>query len=103
AEVVLDASLGRQSVVVPSHRVEDALPAHPLEARDQIRVAVREDVPDVQGPAHGGRRRVDRVDLVAGGRAVESVGGVALPALGPLRLYSLQRWLVRRACWHASK
>ena len=103
AEVVLDAPLRGQPVVVPPHRVKDALPAHPLEARDQVGVAVREDVPDVEGSAHGGRRRVDRVDLVAGGRAAECVGAVALPALRPLRLYSLQRWLVRQACWHASK
>ena len=35
AEVVLHAPLGRQAVVVPAHRIEDGLAAHPLEAGDE--------------------------------------------------------------------
>jgi hypothetical protein len=48
AEVILDAALGRQSVVVPPHRVEDLPAAHPPKARHRVGVGVGEDVPDVQ-------------------------------------------------------
>ena len=65
AEVVLHAALGRQAVVVPSHRIEHGLAAHPLEARDDVGVGVGEDVADVQRAADRRRRRVDRVDLGA--------------------------------------
>ena len=51
AEVVLDAALGRQAVVVPAHRVEDLLAAHALEAGDDVGVGVAEHVADVQRPA----------------------------------------------------
>ena len=95
AEVVLHPALGRQAVVVPAHRVEDRLAAHPLEARDQVGVGVGVDVPDVQRPGHRRRRGVDRVDLVARAGAVERVGLVGLPPLRPLRLETLQRRLVR--------
>ena len=49
--VVLDPALGRQAVVVPAHRVEHRPPAHPLEAGEDVGVAVGEDVADVQRPA----------------------------------------------------
>ena len=65
AVVVLHAALGRQPVVVPSHRIEHFAAAHPLKARDDVGVRVGEDVADVQRPADGRRRRVDREDLVA--------------------------------------
>ena len=65
AEVVLHPALGGQAVVVPAHRVEDLLAAHPLEAGDQVGVGVGEDVADVQRARHGRRRGVDRVDLLA--------------------------------------
>ena len=48
AVVVLHPALGRQAVVVPAHRVEDLLAAHPLVAGDQVGVRVGEDVADVQ-------------------------------------------------------
>src|ERR1700680_2643668 len=48
AVVVLYPALGRQSVVVPSHRIEDGLPAHPLKAGDDVGVGVRKDVTDVE-------------------------------------------------------
>ena len=83
AVVVLDPALGRQAVVVPAHRVEDRLAAHPLVAGDQVGVGVGEDVPDVQAAAHGRRRGVDRVDVLARLGAVEGVGVVGLPALAP--------------------
>ena len=95
AEVVLHPALGGQAVVVPAHRVEDLLAAHPLEARHQVGVRVGEHVPDVEGPRDGRGRGVDRVDLLAGLRPVEGVGVVGLPALGPGRLEPLQRRLVR--------
>jgi hypothetical protein len=94
AEVVLHPPLGRQPVVVPAHGVEHGLAAHPLEPRDQVGVGVGEDVPDVQRPAHGGRRGVDRVDVLARLGAVEGVGLVAPPALDPLLLEALEGRLV---------
>ena len=94
AEVVLDPALGRQSVVVPAHRVEDGLAAHPLEAGDQVGVGVGEDVADVQRTAHRRRRGVDRVDAGAVAGAVEGVGVVGPPLLGPLLLQALQRRLL---------
>ena len=39
AEVVLHPALGRESVVVPPHRIEDLLAAHALEAGDRCRCA----------------------------------------------------------------
>ena len=103
AEVVLHAPLGRQPVVVPAHRVEDVLPAHPLVARDEVRVRVGEDMPDVQRATDRWRRRIDRVDRVAARRAVERVDSFALPALGPLRLDPPDGRLFGHAGWHAGK
>ena len=48
AEVVLHAAFCRQPVVIPSHRIEHGLAAHPLKPRDDIGVRVGEDVADVQ-------------------------------------------------------
>ena len=95
AVVVLHATLGRQAVVVPAHRVEDGLPAHPLEAGDQVGVGVGEDVADVQAAAHGRRRGVDGVDVLARLGAVEGVGVLLLPPPRPGGLEALQRRLVR--------
>ena len=95
AVVVLHAPLGRQPVVVPTHRVEHGLPAHPLEAGDQVGVGVGEDVADVQAAAHGRRRGVDGVDVLARLGAVEGVGVLLLPPLRPRGLEALQRRLVR--------
>ena len=95
AEVVLDAPLGRQAVVVPAHRVEDLLAAHPLEAGDEVGVGVGEDVADVQRARDGRRRGVDRVDALARRRTVEGVGLLVLPGLRPPGLEALQRRLVR--------
>ena len=85
AEVVLDAALGRQAVVVPADRVEDGLALHPLVARDQVGVAVGVDVADVQRPADGGRGSVDGVDVLPRLRAVEGVRVVVGPGARPLR------------------
>ena len=83
AVVVLHPALGRQAVVVPAHRVEDRLAAHPLVARDQVGVRVGEHVADVQAAAHRRRGSVDRVDVLPRLGAVEAVGVVGLPALAP--------------------
>ena len=91
AEVVLHAPLGRQAVVVPAHRVEHGLAAHPLIARDRVGVRVGEDVPDVQRPADRRRRRVDREDPLAWGAAVEAVDAIALPRRAPLLLEPVER------------
>ena len=78
AVVVLHAALGGQAVVVPPHRIEHRLAAHPLEARDDVGVGVGEDVADVQRAADRRRRRVDRDrPRVARARAIEAVGALA--------------------------
>ena len=95
AVVVLHASLGGQPVVIPAHRIEHAPTAHALEAGDDIRVGVGEDVADVQRSRCGGRGSVDRVDALAGGaRSVEAVGALRLPGLAPLGLEALEGRLV---------
>src|SRR5579859_5311048 len=77
--VVLHPALGRQPVVVPPDRVEHRLAAHPLIPRDDVGVAERADVPDVQSPADGQRGCVDRVDLAARRGAVKLVLRPRLP------------------------
>src|SRR5689334_2937936 len=47
-EVVLDAALGGQAVVIPSHRIKDVAPGHSLVARDDVGLGVAEDVTDVK-------------------------------------------------------
>ena len=94
AKVVLHAAFGRQAVVVPSHGIEHGAPAHALEARDDVGVGIREDVADMEGAADRRRRRVDRVHLGAGPRAIESEDGAAVPRGRPLRLEALQRGLL---------
>ncbi len=87
-EVVLHPALGGQAVVVPAHRVEDVPPAHPLVAREHVRLRVAEDVAHVQRARHGGRRSVDHEGLP---RAcfVEVVHAVLLPGRPPLLLRGL--------------
>ena len=87
---VLHPALGRQAVVVPAHRVEDGLAAHPLEPGDHVGVRVREDVPHVQLARYGRRRRVDRVYVRALLRAVERIRALLLPAARPLLLETVQ-------------
>ena len=97
AVVVLDAALGRQAVVVPAHRVEHALAAHPLEARDEVGVGVAEDVADVQAAAHRRRRGVDGVHVGPLGGAVEGVGALLLPDRAPPVLDAVEHRLVGHA------
>ncbi len=80
-EVVLDAALGREPVVVPPHRVEDVLSAHAPEARDDVGVRVAEDVADVQRARDGRRRRVDDEGLVARPGRVVGIDAEAVPTL----------------------
>ncbi len=47
-EVVLDAALGGQAVVVPADRVEDRLAGHPLVAGDNVGLGIGEHVTDVK-------------------------------------------------------
>ena len=95
--VVLYASLGRKTVVVPTHRVEDLLAAHPLVAGDGVGVGVGEDVTRVQVSGDGGRWGVDREHLVTGVHrgGVEGVKLLVLPDLTPLVLEALEDRLVR--------
>ena len=93
AVVVLHPALGGQPVVVPADRVEHLEAGHPLVAGDAVGLGVAEDVTDVEGPAGGGRRRVDGPDLVPapGERPlpVERVGPLFLPYLRPLLLQAV--------------
>src|SRR5690606_4086094 len=95
AVVVLHATLGRQAVVVPAHRVEDLLAAHALVARDDVGVRVGEHVPDVQRSGDGGRRGVDREDLLTRRGAVEGVGTGLRPRAVPALLEAVEGDLVR--------
>jgi hypothetical protein len=95
AEVVLDAALGRQAVVVPPHRVEDLKAAHALEPGHDVGVRVGEDVPDVQRARDRRRRGVDRVHLLARAGPVERVRALRGPCSVPPRLEPVERDLVR--------
>ena len=88
--VVLDAAFGGQTVVVPAHRVEHLLAAHPLVAGDGVGVGVAEDVAHVQ---RSGDRRwwgVDGEHLLTGCRAPERVGAVLTPYPSPFALETLE-------------
>ena len=102
AVVILHAALSRQPVVVPSHRIEQLAAAHALEAGDDVGVGERKHMTDVQRPADGRRRRVDRVDLIARLVAIEFIRGVCVPLLLPLRLEPLGAGLSGRAAYFCS-
>ena len=93
AEVVLYATFGRETIVVPAHRIEDTLATHAPEASERVGVGVTEDVTHVQRAGYRRRRSVDCKDGVAGGGAVESVDALGFPALHEARLEILQRRL----------
>ncbi len=94
AVVVLHAPLGRQPVVVPAHGIEHRAAPHPLKARDDVGVRVREHMPNVQRSAHRRRRRVDGINALARHGAIERVGAILLPAGLPLLFELLERGLV---------
>ncbi len=94
AVVVLHPALGGQTVVVPTHRVEDLGAAHPAKAGDRVGLRVPEHRAHVERPAHRRRRGVDRVDLGARLRPVEPVGAVRFPARRPLLLEPVQARLL---------
>ncbi len=93
AEVVLDAPLGREAVVVPAQRIEDVLAAHAPVPGHDVGVGVAEDVADVQRARDRRRGGVDRIDRVARRRAVERVDSLLVPALRPRRLEPVDRGL----------
>ena len=83
AEIVLNPTFSRKSVVVPAHGVEHFETTHPLEARDRVGVCVGKDVAHVQRPASRRWRRINGVHLIAGSRAIEPVDTIGFPVLGP--------------------
>jgi hypothetical protein len=80
--VVLDPALGGKAVVVPPHRVEDVLPAHPVEAGEHVGLRVAEDVADVERARHRRRWSVDHVARGVG-VLVESVDALLRPLAAP--------------------
>src|SRR5699024_6619842 len=97
AVVVLNPTLGGQTVVVPPHGVEHGLAVHPLKTRDRVGVCVGEHVTDVQRSRDRGRWRVDGEDTFALDGAVEVVDAGLIPYVDPLRLDTVQRRLVGHA------
>ena len=86
AVVVLHATLGRQAVVIPAHRVKHFEPLHALVTSDTVGVRVAEDVTNVQRPRSRWRRGINREDGVAGlTLARELVCAGLLPLLIPER------------------
>ena len=67
AEVVLDAALGGESVVVPAHGIDDVPSSHSSVACDDVLVGVGEDVAGMERAAGSRRGRVDDEALFAGG------------------------------------
>ncbi len=94
-EDLLDPPLGGEAVIVEAHRIEDLPAPHAAEAGDHVGVGVREDVAQVQLPAHRRGWSVDGVDVGARAGAIESVGTLRLPASRPLLLQALQGGPVR--------
>ena len=96
AVVVLHPAFGGQTVVVPAHRVEDALAAHALVARDEVHVGVAEHMPDVECTGCRRRGTVDREDVLGRrGGPIEPVGALAVPDGTPLGFQAFEGWLVR--------
>ena len=95
AVVVLHPALGGEAVVVPADREEDVACRASAGSGRWRRSGCSRTRAHVERPRHGGRRRVDREHLVARPRgAVEAVGAVGLPALGPARLDAVERRLL---------
>ena len=61
-----------------------------MKAGDEISMSKRKDVADVKRAADGGRRRVDRIHLVARARAIEAVRAGRLPLRRPLGLEAFE-------------
>src|SRR5438045_455166 len=91
---VLHAPFGRQAVVVPSHRIEHGLAAHPLKTRNDVGVSKRKDVSDVKRAADSRRRGIDRKDLRARTAAVKAVRARFVPSSVPLLFESFEGRLV---------
>ena len=109
AVVVLHATLGGQTVVIPAHRVEDALAQHALVARNHVHVGVAKDVANVERTGGRGRGSVDREHSTGWStarigvrgfrgdclRPVKPVDAVGFPRLAPLGFESFEGGLFR--------
>ena len=94
AEVVLYATLCWESVVVPTHGIENGFATHSPESSHGVGVGVGEHMTHVQRAAHRGWWGVDSKNIVPGCRAVEGVHALGVPDANPLWLNVLKRWLV---------
>ena len=77
--VVLHPALGREAVVVPTHRVVDIHAAHALVARHHVSVGIRKDMTDVQRTRRSRGRRVDDEGFVARAIRVPAVNAAVFP------------------------
>ena len=94
--IVLHAALGRQAVVVPTHRIKDVEALHALEAGDDIGVRVGKHVADMQMAGHGGRRGINRIDGLAVACIAEFIDAGFVPRLAPLVFEPVDADLVRQ-------
>ena len=94
-EVVLYATFGWQTVVVPAHWVKHALAAHAPKACDGVCVRVAEHVAHVQRSAHGWWRGVNGKDLVARCAAIEGVDARLFPFFDESGFQVVEGWLFR--------
>ena len=80
AQRAFDQPFGGQSVVVETHGVVHVIPAHPAVAGDEVGVAVRVDVAEVQVARNGRGWGVNGIHRRGRGR-VEMVGALCLPGV----------------------
>ena len=95
AEVVLHATLGWQTVVIPTHWIEHALAAHAPKAGNGVGVCVTKYVSHVQRTADGWRRGVNGENLVARCVAIEGIDARLLPFFDESGFQVVEGWLFR--------
>lgn len=99
-EVILDSSLGRQSVVIPPHRIEYIKSSHALVSDDYVCVRVAKNVTDMQRTGDGWRGGINRKGLFAWTAGVVAVDRVSFPLcvpssfrFGSVEVFGHFRWI----------
>ena len=88
--IILNSSLSWQSVVIPTHRIENLFPDHPSMPGDDVGVGVAEHMAHVQAPTSSRRGSVNGIDLLPSCLMVESISSVLIPKIIPFLLQTLQ-------------